>query len=176
MILLPIDVIKLIGLRNQSTQSYLNLALCCRRFSKLLQKPRRCTFLRHFTEIEHKNDGWGKRKEWWINGKRHREDGPAREWSDGGTEWYLNGKRHREDGPAIEYANGYKSWYLNGKLHREDGPATEYAGYKAWYLNGKRHREDGPAIEYANGTKKWYQNGKFHRGRWSRRRMVPMIP
>ena len=22
------------------------------------------------------------------------------------TEWYLNGKWHREDGPAIEFANG----------------------------------------------------------------------
>jgi len=28
--------------------------------------------------------------------------------------WYIDGKRHREDGPAIEYANGYKYWYLNG--------------------------------------------------------------
>jgi len=26
----------------------------------------------------------------------------------------LNGKLHREDGPAIEFANGDKSWYLNG--------------------------------------------------------------
>ena len=37
--------------------------------------------------------------------------------------WWLNGKLHREDGPAYEGANGNKSWYLNGKLHREDGPA-----------------------------------------------------
>ena len=29
--------------------------------------------------------------------------------------WYLNGKRHREDGPAVEYANGDKYWYLHGK-------------------------------------------------------------
>ena len=29
--------------------------------------------------------------------------------------WYLNGKRHREDGPAVECANGYKEWYLNGE-------------------------------------------------------------
>ena len=29
--------------------------------------------------------------------------------------WFLNGKRHREDGPAIEYDNGYKAWYLNDK-------------------------------------------------------------
>jgi hypothetical protein len=26
----------------------------------------------------------------------------------------INGKLHREDGPAIEYAYGRKEWYLNG--------------------------------------------------------------
>ena len=26
---------------------------------------------------------------------------------DGYKEWFLNGKLHREDGPAIEYASGY---------------------------------------------------------------------
>ena len=58
--------------------------------------------------------------------------------SNGTKEWCLNGKRHREDGPAIEYSNGAKSWYLNDKLHREDGPAVEYAdGTKSWYLNDK---------------------------------------
>ena len=52
-------------------------------------------------------------------------------------EWYKNGVRHREDGPAIEYADGRKQWYLNGLLHREDGPAFEWAdGEKQWYLNG----------------------------------------
>ena len=51
--------------------------------------------------------------------------------------WYLNGKLHREDGPACEYANGTKEWCLNGKWHREDGPAIEYAnGDKYWFLNG----------------------------------------
>jgi len=56
--------------------------------------------------------------------------------------WYLNGKHHREDGPAIETANGNKYWYLNGKLHREDGPAIELAsGDKFWYLNGARYTE-----------------------------------
>ena len=80
---------------------------------------------------------------------------------DGNKEWYLNGKLHREDGPAVEWANGNKSWYLNGKLHREDGPAVEWAnGYKKWYLNGNLHREDGPACEWADGDKFWYLNGK----------------
>ena len=54
-------------------------------------------------------------KEWHLNDKLHREDGPAIERTNGGKEWYLNGKYHREDGPAIEYANGTKCWYLNGK-------------------------------------------------------------
>ena len=57
----------------------------------------------------------------------------------GNKRWYLNGKLHREDGPAFEGADGTKHWYLNGKLHREDGPAIEYAdGDKCWYLNGKQ--------------------------------------
>jgi hypothetical protein len=82
-------------------------------------------------------------------------------YESGDKEWYLNGKFHREDGPAIEYITGSKLWYLNGKLHREDGPAIEYiTGSKSWYLNGKLHREDGPACEYPSGEKAWYLNGK----------------
>ena len=58
--------------------------------------------------------------------------------ADGTKMWWLNGKLHREDGPAIEYADGTKEWWLNGKLHRTDGPAVEYAdGTKKWYLNGE---------------------------------------
>ncbi len=77
----------------------------------------------------------------------------------GTKRWYLNGKLHREGGPAIEWANGTKSWYINDKLHREGDPAIERAnGDKYWYLNNKRHREDGPAVEYADGDKYWYLN------------------
>ena len=82
-------------------------------------------------------------------------------YDDGDKHWCLNGKWHREDGPAIERADGSKEWYLNGKLHREDGPACEWAdGSKYWYLNGKLHREDGPAVERADGSKYWYLNGE----------------
>ena len=115
------------------------------------------------------------RKSWFLNGKRHREDGPAIECSDGHKEWYLNGKRHREDGPAVEYANGSKEWYLNGKRHREDGPAIEWAdGDKSWWLNGERHREDGPAIEGTNGGKEWYLNGKWLTEAQFNKRMAPL--
>ena len=84
-----------------------------------------------------------------------------RVYADGSKYWYLNGKLHREDGPAVEYADGSKDWYLNSKRHRENGPACEYAdGTKYWYLNSKRHRKDGPACEYADGSKHWYLDDK----------------
>jgi hypothetical protein len=72
--------------------------------------------------------------------------------------WKLDGKYHRDDGPAIEWANGGKSWYQHGKYHRDDGPAIDVNGDKSWYQHGKRHRDDGPAIIYANGDKYWYQH------------------
>ena len=57
----------------------------------------------------------------------------------GTKEWYLDGKLHREDGPAVEWDNGDKQWCLDGKLHREDGPAAEWSdGYKEWYLNNEK--------------------------------------
>jgi hypothetical protein len=59
--------------------------------------------------------------------------------SDGTKRWLLNGKYHREDGPAIERPNRRKEWWLNGKRHCENGPAIEYPdGSKCWYLNDKQ--------------------------------------
>lgn len=57
--------------------------------------------------------------------------------ADGSKEYFRDGKLHRDDGPAVERANGTKLWYRNGELHREDGPAIEHAnGKKYWYRNG----------------------------------------
>ena len=84
------------------------------------------------------------------------------EWLDGIKVWYLNGKFHRVDGPARVWSNGTKEWYLDDKLHRVDGPARVWPnGTKEWYLNGKFHRVDGPAIECNDGTKEWYVYGSF---------------
>jgi len=59
-------------------------------------------------------------------------------YPNGHKEWYLDGRLHREDGPAVEKAYGDKAWWLNGYLHREDGPAVEFAnGYKEWWLNNE---------------------------------------
>ena len=61
----------------------------------------------------------------------------------GTRRWSLNGKLHREDGPAVEYASGDKFWYLNGRCHREDGPAVERPnGYKSWYINDEQYTEE----------------------------------
>ena len=35
-----------------------------------------------------------------FNDRLHRKNGSALIWPDGSMEWYINGKRHREDGPA----------------------------------------------------------------------------
>jgi len=102
------------------------------------------------------------KKEWFMNGQRHREDGPAIEHVNGRKEWYLHGKLHRIDGPAID-DGGNTFWYLNGQRHNPNGPAIELAdGYKSWWLNDLRHREDGPAIEDTNGMKSWCINGEFY--------------
>ena len=36
------------------------------------------------------------------------------EYEDGSKEWYKNGRFHREDGPARIHKNDYKSWRLEG--------------------------------------------------------------
>jgi hypothetical protein len=87
--------------------------------------------------------------------------GELREYGSGTKKWYLNGKLHREDGPALVDVNGSKWWYINGNRHREDGPAVEYYnGYKSYYINDKRHREDGPACEWTDGDKEYWLNDK----------------
>jgi len=53
----------------------------------------------------------------------------------------LNGKRHRENGPAMiwYYENGnieIEEYYINDEYHREDGPA-----YIRYYKNGNISNE-----------------------------------
>lgn len=51
--------------------------------------------------------------------------------------WLIDGKYHRDDGPAIIYADGTKIWRVNGMFHRLDGPTWERAdGTKHWFING----------------------------------------
>ncbi len=60
--------------------------------------------------------------------------------SNGAVSYWRNGWRHREDGPAIEWSNGTKMWYRSGSLHRDDGPAVVYdLGTKEWWLHNRRY-------------------------------------
>ena len=149
----PIDVIQLIGLYTNSTNDYLSLALCCKHHLKLLKNYKtngeytglRKKALNYFTIIiyDTKSKYGTKSKTWCINGKLHREDGPAIEWDNGSMYWYINGECHREDGPALETSDGDKWWYINGNFHREDGPAVEYSnGDKWWFINGQMFSEE----------------------------------
>lgn len=36
------------------------------------------------------------------------------------TYWLVNGKFHRDDGAACEYSDGYREWWINGKFISED--------------------------------------------------------
>lgn len=77
------------------------------------------------------------------------------------AEWWVNGERHREDGPALVISNGVKVWYFHDKKHRTDGPAViREDGSREWWINDQRHRSDGPAIENSDGTQEWYVDGK----------------
>ena len=83
----------------------------------------------------------------------------------GTTRWFKDAEnyiRHRENGPAVEYSNGDKVWYQNGQLHRTDGPAIDRAsGHKEWWQNDQCHRTDGPAVVFEDGDKRWCINGKY---------------
>jgi len=71
------------------------------------------------------------------------------EHANGDKVWHLNGKLHREDGPAVEFINCGKSWWLNGKRHRIDGPAMEWNnGDKAYYINGEKVTKEAQEVLY----------------------------
>lgn len=122
-------------------------------------------------------------EKWYLNNINYRVNGPSTVITKPNNELIMelysdeNGKRHREDGPAkISYNNGKLSrieYIVDEKLHREDGPAiiifdcNGIVCEEFYYINGQRHREDGPArIIYKDGKKyseDYYINGKLHR-------------
>lgn len=134
----------------------------------------------------------------------HRLDGPAStEWDKFGRivnqNWCINGKLHREDGPAlIEYIyhdpRGYskssyekiEQWFCNDKLHRNDGPASisyypplknkDRIKSETWVQNGLHQNymdEPSSIIYWENGLAKrklWIMNGGlFYMKNYSRK-------
>lgn len=52
----------------------------------------------------------------YLNGRLHSRssDVPAVEYLNSYRAWWLNGKRHREGGPAVIYSDGAESWWIFG--------------------------------------------------------------
>lgn len=68
-------------------------------------------------------------KKYTLNGKLHRIDGPAMEWSDGDNFWYLNGQLHRTDGPAWKFTDP-------NEKHSEEFfyyKGTSYPSIQEWF-------------------------------------------
>jgi hypothetical protein len=59
------------------------------------------------------------RKEYWVNGRLHRDGGlPAIE-CDESKEYWVNGRLHRDGGlPAIERSDGTKEYWVEGECIR----------------------------------------------------------
>lgn len=112
---------------------------------------------------------------WYLNGLKHRIDGPAETKPNGDYTWYKNGKKHRDGNlPASQWGKGRCiEWYVDGKKQRSDGPAMIYTidnfSIEKWYHNNKLHRKDGPAVtsfEQSSNTidfTEWYSHGRRHR-------------
>tara|TARA_R110002124_G_scaffold275368_1_gene445684 strand:- start:271 stop:513 length:243 start_codon:yes stop_codon:yes gene_type:complete len=65
-------------------------------------------------------------------------------YTSGTKKWYLNGKLHREDGPAIECVDGLKCWYLNDKElteeeHRQQTQPQPTCDGKTVEIDGKTY-------------------------------------
>ena len=70
-------------------------------------------------------------------GKLHRLDGPAFEYSDGSKLWYINGICHQNIDPSYEYLDGTKQWFFKGQSHRIGGSFNSAGEY--WYIHGKKY-------------------------------------
>jgi len=53
-------------------------------------------------------------EKWLLEGKKHREGDLPAVIENGTKYYYKHGLRHRTNGPAIEYFNGGGEWYLDG--------------------------------------------------------------
>lgn len=122
--------------------------------------------LHSFDDLPAKVTNNGRRREWYKDGKLHREGGAAIiSVSAAGDrvkyKYFLNGVCTREDGPAEVITHITKPsskvvvfrevWYKDGVIHRDGGPALtdRQRGGKSttyvYYNHGKVSRHDGPA-------------------------------
>jgi len=89
--------------------------------------------LKNYTKV--KVDG----NKFYLNdeGKLHRLDGAAFEYTDGSKFWLVNGIYHRNIDPSVEYSNGDKYWSFNGEPHRVGGSFYSYSEF--WRIHNKEY-------------------------------------
>ena len=94
--------------------------------------------------------------EWYVNNVLHRIGEPAKITKYGLQEWFIDGKRHRDDGPAFIMSD-YKEWWQYGKLHRSNAPAIvwEQGNQQSWFYFGQLHCLEGPAIRKCHHIEWW---------------------
>lgn len=86
-----------------------------------------------------------------IDGKEyftpHKEDGPAINYNDHQV-WYVDGLKHRVNGPAFINDVNDAEWFFEGKKHRIGGPACfcERWNIIEWWINDKEIK-----VYYING-------------------------
>ena len=73
------------------------------------------------------------------NGRRHCSHGPAINHGNRVKMWFVDGLRHREDGPA-HITNIGEIWYTKGLLHRLAGPAftQREINVEKYYIHGRQ--------------------------------------
>ena len=70
-----------------------------------------------------------------VRNKQHRLDGPAVIMANGDREWWVDGRLHREGAPTRLLKDGlFEGWRVHGDLHREGTPAVIYPnGGREWW-------------------------------------------
>jgi hypothetical protein len=79
------------------------------------------------------------RIEYWENGSRHRDDGPAIIRQDGYKEYWKDGRRHRLEGPAVEFPDGRVIWYADDDYHQTEEEFNHHPLTRA-YRRGRQQR------------------------------------
>lgn len=196
LLLLPIDVIFMIGTLSDA-KSYISLSRVCVRLYDGLWVKRQKQAIKALTTIV--SDGLGHNERHLFNNVLHRDDRPAcisTSYQNGIytkiVSYYKHGVLHRTNGPAIcEYENTVLTkawWYENGICCRRNGGPTyidrktiSWEGirnvYSQWWT-GEVHETwyspDGHTSQVCTHKfKAWYSNGKQykyrqHSQRWLR--------
>jgi hypothetical protein len=115
-------------------------------------------------------------EEYWVNGLKHRVDGPAVVTNAGVQEFWIMGKRSRVGGlPAVigretlveHPITGVilniipEEYWVNDERHRTDGPAVIRGdGGEEFWISGKRSRVGGlPAVTELGGSEEYWLEG-----------------